>query len=292
MKNVLLIITISMAGLLLSGPESRAQLNPLAAQYDNNPYLVNPAMAGASGGIRVYGGIRQQWTRISGTPYSQALTAEFALKERAGLGVNIWNDQAGLIKTTRVTGTYAYHLPLDDANRKLHFGLAFGMENRRLMNEQVYGDPDDPSIIRFNEKGAYLDGDFGIAYTDDNLSLHAALPNLNALFRSNQDLYADRSSFYAAASYRYRTGGGAGLEPQLAVRGIHGHRNIIDAGLHVSLIDDQLLFTGLYHSSQNATFGMGMNFRSLSVLGSYTTETPHLQGYTSGNFELGIGYRF
>ena len=61
-----------MAGLLLSGLNGRAQLNPLSAQYFNNPYLVNPAMAGASGGIRVYGGIRQQWTRISGTPASRS----------------------------------------------------------------------------------------------------------------------------------------------------------------------------------------------------------------------------
>ncbi|HEY0895252.1 MAG TPA: PorP/SprF family type IX secretion system membrane protein [Sphingobacteriaceae bacterium] len=291
MKNTFLRLAICAAAMLISAMDSRAQLNPLSAQYFSNPYLANPAMAGASGGIRVFGGIRQQWTRLSGTPYSQALTAEFAVGDKTGLGLNLWNDEAGLLKTTRLTGTYAYHVPLNDGSRKLHFGLAFGMVNRRLMNEHFYGDPDDPTISRFNEKGAYLDGDFGVAYTDDRLSLHAAIPNLNGLFRNDRALYADRSAYYISAGYRYRAGG-AGIEPQVAFRGIHEHKNIVDAGVRVALINDQLLFTGIYHTSRNATFGMGLNFRALSVLGSYTSETPGLQGYTSGNFELGVGYRF
>jgi type IX secretion system PorP/SprF family membrane protein len=294
MKNWFFKIALPGMCLLLLGfsRSSRAQLNPLSAQYYNNSFLANPAMAGASGSIKVFAGMRQQWSQISGAPFSQALTAEFALKDRAGLGINLWNDRAGLIKTTRVTGSYAYHLPLNDNNRKLHFGVAVGVANRRLMNELVYGDPDDPTINRFNEEGAYIDGDFGMAYTDDKFSVHGAIPNLNSFLSRDQALYVDRASYYASISYKYQYGAGAIVQPQIAFRGIHGHSNIVDAGINISLINDQLLFTGMYHSSQNATFGMGMNFRSLSVLGSYTTETPNLRGYTSGNFELGIGYQF
>lgn len=272
--------------------ESKGQLNPLSAQYYTNQYLANPAMAGASGGIRVFGGLRQQWSMISGSPYSQALTAEFAVKEKAALGVNLWNDQAGLIKTTRIMGTYAYHLPLNDENQKLHFGLSVGYSSQRLMNEKVYGDPDDLSVIRFNDRGGYIDGDFGIGYTDNKFSIQAAIPNLNSFLKRDMASFTDRSTYYASVSYRYQYGPSAGVEPIIAFRGVHGHSNIVDAGVNVSLINNQLLFTGIYHSSQSATFGLGMNFQSLSFLGSYSTETTDLRGYTSGNFELGVGYRF
>lgn len=277
---------------LLNGTTAPAQLNPLSAQYYNNEYLANPAMAAASGGIKVFGGLRQQWSMISGTPYSQAVTAEFAVKEKAGLGLSLWNDQAGLIKTTRLMGSYAYHLPLNDENQKLHFGLSVGLASQRLMQEKLYGDPDDPTVARFNDEGMYVDGDFGVAYTDNKFSIQAAIPNLNSFLKRDQDNITDRSTYYASVSYKYAYGPAAGIEPLLAFRGVRGHSNIVDAGINVSLINNQLLFTGMYHSSQNATFGLGMNYRSLSFLGSYTTETSALRGYTSGNFELGVGYQF
>ncbi|HEY0897822.1 MAG TPA: PorP/SprF family type IX secretion system membrane protein [Sphingobacteriaceae bacterium] len=291
MKKFILNSFLLIGAVLLNSTVTRAQLNPLSAQYYSNEYLANPAMAAASGGIKVFGGLRQQWSMISGTPFSQAVTAEFALKEKAGLGLNLWNEQAGLIKTTRLMGSYAYHLPLNNENQKLHFGLSLGVASQRLMNEKLYGDPDDPTVGRFNDEGMYVDGDFGVAYTDNKFSIQAAIPNLNSFLKRDQNNITDRSTYYAAVSYRYAYGPTAGIEPKLAFRGVQGHTNIVDAGVNVSLISNQLLFTGMYHSSQNATFGLGMNFRSLSFLGSYTTETSALRGYTSGNFEIGVGYR-
>lgn len=266
-----------------------AQLNPLGAMYFQNQYLANPAIAGMNG-LKLSMGYRKQWSGLPGTPSTQSITADYALTGKAGLGVKVYNERSGLFKHTRAVASYAYHLPLNAADSKLSFGLSLGFMNERISDEDIEGVEQDASVVNFNQRETYVDGDFGLAYTDGNLQIQAALPNLKSVFK--KDLvqgYVDRATFFSAISYNFRAQNslGMGIEPKLVYRGIKGLDNILDIGANLTYAD-RLSFFGMYHTSESASFGLGLRYQSISFSGIYTTTTAALSAYNHGNFEIAL----
>ena len=282
-------------GLLISG-ETKAQLNPLGGIYFQNRYQANPALAGSDSGLTVNLGYRKQWNSIPGAPKTQALTATYGLNEKVGLGLNVYNDEAGLMRRTKVMGSYAYHLPVGAEEQKLSFGLSLGFMNERVGYEDMVGDPNDQNVNRFNQRETFIDGDFGAAYRSNKLTVQAAIPNLKNFFGTDDNANTvDHSLFYTALSYKFyfeQYLDGLGIEPLAAFRGVKGFDNIGDFGANLTFANNAVSLSGMYHTSKSATIGMGVNFRkSISILGIYTTETSALSGYTKGNFEVALKAR-
>jgi len=279
---------------IFSVTEAKAQLYPLGAIYFQNQYLANPAMAGIEEGIRMDMAYRKQWSTLPGAPQTQSLTADYGSEKKVGLGLNIYNDEAGLLKRSRVMATYAYHLPLNQENEKLHFGLSLGIMDERIVNEKIIGSQNDATVGRFNQRKTYLDGDFGIAYTNDRLTLQGSLPNLKTYFNKDQQEggTANRTGFFGAASYKFFLPNiieGMGFEPKVVYRQIRGNKSLADIGTNISLADNIVNVMAFYHTSESATIGMGVKYKSLmQISGLYTTGTSALQGYTNGNFELNV----
>lgn len=276
---------------IFTGSNSYAQLNPLAAQYYSNRFLINPAYAGSTDGIKVNAAYRKLWSNVPGSPLTQSITADYG-KGKVGVGLNVYNESAGLQRQTRVTGTYAYHLQLGEEQQQLHFGISLGFMSQRLENSDIYGNPNDPMVGQYNDRKTYLDGDFGIAYTSGTFSLQASIPNLKSVLKKDVIKLADVTTFYAASSYHFKLTEGAegiDLEPMVAYRGVQGFDNIWDAGAQLEIANQQVFITGMYHSTKNATFGLGMDFKKkYLVSGNYTTQTSALSGYTNGSFELNL----
>ena len=270
----------------------KAQLNPLATQYFQNQYLFNPAMAGINEGLNVNVSLRKQWSSIPGAPFTQAASADYLLN-RAAFGVNVYNDQSGLLRSTRAVATYAYHIPLGENNQKPNFGLSAGVLNQRVATDQIIGDEGDLSVARYNDRRNFLDGDFGASYTSNGLNVQAALPNLRSVFnQDNLNYTVDRSLYFTAVSYRFNFGEEAintmGLEPKVCFRGVKGYNNIVDAGANLTLANNQLSLQAMYHSTKSTTFGFGLNKNTYSILAFYTTETSAISNYTNGDFELSL----
>lgn len=268
-----------------------AQLNPLSSQYYTNRYVINPAFAGASNGLRINGAYRKLWDNVPGAPVTQNLTADYGFG-KVGIGLNMSNESAGLQRQTRIVGSYAYHLPLNANNQQLHFGLSVGFMNQRLENADLYGNPNDPMVGLYNDRKTYLDGDFGIAYTSDKLSIEGSLPNLKSFFKKDVIKLADVATFYTAISYKIALSkgmDGIDLEPKIAYRGVKGFDNIFDLSAQAWIANKQVFLMGVYHSSENATFGIGVDFkRKYLISGMYTTQTSALSAYTNGSFELNL----
>ena len=273
------------------GSTAKAQLNPLAAQYYTNQYLINPAMAGADQGLRFNAAYRKLWSNVPGSPLTQNITADYGFN-KVGLGLNVYNESEGLQRQTRVVGTYAYHLKMNNEDNQLHFGVSIGFMSQRLENSDIYGNPNDPGVGQYNDRKTYLDGDFGLAYTTKKLTVQASIPNLKSVLKKDVIKLADVSTFYAAASYRLNLSEGENgfdLEPKVAYRGVQGYDNIWDAGAQLEIANKQVFLTALYHSTENATFGLGMDFRKKYLIsGNYTTQTSALSKYTNGSFELNL----
>lgn len=285
---------ILLIGLLCTSMFTKAQLGPLSAQYFQNPYLSNPAMAGFNQGLELSMSYRNQWSKIPGAPEQQALTLSYG-KNRTGWGVNLYLDKAGLQRQLRALASYAYHLPIS-TEQTLHFGLSVGISQQRLSLEDIVGNPNDLSAQRYNHRKAYLDGDFGVAYTYSGFKVEAALSNLDRFVRTTREKnMVDIATFYAATSYRFHFSADQSLElePKIAYRGIKGFDSIVDVGTAFWFEDGQLMLSGLYHSNNSATFGVGMDFKKkYHLLATYTTQTSALGNYTNGIFEIGLGISF
>ena len=268
-----------------------AQLNPLSSQYYTNRYVINPAFAGANNGLRINGAYRKLWDNVPGAPVTQNLTADYGFG-KVGIGLNMSNESAGLQRQTRIVGSYAYHLPLNANNQQLHFGLSVGFMNQRLENADIYGNPNDPMVGLYNDRKTYLDGDFGVAYTSDKLSIEGSLPNLKSFFKKDVIKLADVATFYTAISYKITLSEGMEgieVEPKVAYRGVKGFDNIFDLSAQAWIANKQVFLMGVYHSSENATFGIGVDFkRKYLISGMYTTQTSALSAYTNGSFELNL----
>lgn len=269
----------------------KAQLNPLTAQYYTNQYLINPAFAGAGNGLKVNAAYRKLWNNVPGSPLTQNLTADYGF-EKVGLGLTVNNESAGLQRQTRVVGSYAYHLKMGEEGQRLNFGVSIGFMSQRLENSDIYGNPNDPMVGQYNDRKTYLDGDFGVAYTSEKLSIEAAIPNLKSVLKKDVIKLADVATFYTAVGYKIRVSEGAegiDVEPKVAFRGVEGFDNIWDAGAQLSIANKQVFLMGMYHSTENATFGLGMDFKKRYLIsGAYTTQTSALSGYTNGSFELNL----
>jgi len=267
----------------------KAQLNPLASQYFQNQYLFNPAMAGLNKGLNINLAYSKQGYGIDGAQTTQAVSADYQM-DKVGLGVNVYNQFAGVFRNTRAMLTYAYHLPLAGNDQKLSFGLSAGVVNNHINIGDVYGDQSDPTLANYNSnKATSVDGDFGIAYTDSKLTVQGTLPNLKSLFKDNGST-AEREVFFTAVSYKLFDPANVSLEPKVAYRQVKGFTNIVDAGANLSFNNDLFILQGLYHSSKSATFGVGYNMAGYALTAYYTTNTSTLSAYSNGDFEVSLKF--
>jgi type IX secretion system PorP/SprF family membrane protein len=267
-----------------------ALLQPSATQYYQNQYLANPAMAGIDSGLHVNAAHRRQWTNINGAPVNTFITADGALG-RSGLGLNILADKAGLINSTRVAFTYAYHLPLSrSGEQQLHFGLSVAINTQHVNYHDLNGDITDPSLSAFNNRSNYFEGEYGMAYTDKHLTLQVALPNARTLFTSEDKGVNGGTILFTGAAYKFNTDGTINsIEPKVCYRAVKGNDGIVDAGVNVTFLDNLLNIMALYQTSKNFTGGVGIKvLQAVSIQAMYTTQTGGIKTYADGSYELGI----
>ncbi|MBO9202877.1 MULTISPECIES: PorP/SprF family type IX secretion system membrane protein [Niastella] len=267
-----------------------ALLQPSATQYYQNQYLANPAMAGIDSGLHVNAAHRRQWTNIDGAPVNTFITADGALG-KSGLGLNIFNDKAGLLNRTRVAFTYAYHLPITTSGeQQLHFGLSVAINTQRASYHDINGDISDPALSAYNNRSNYFEGEYGMAYTDKHLTLQVALPNARTLFTGDDKGVNGGTILFTGAAYKFTTDGAiSSIEPKVCYRAIKGNDGIVDAGVNVAFLDNLLNLTALYQTSKNFTAGVGVKIlKTVGIQALYTTQTGGIKTYADGTYELGI----
>lgn len=285
----LLTAGITRQGMAQSLSNAQALLEPSGTQYFQNEYLSNPAMAGIDSGLHLNAAYHRQMGGVDGAPVTKYFTADGNIGKRVGLGLNVFNDVAGLINRSRVAVSYAYHLPLTDRGQELHFGLSLALNVQRIDYQKLNGDPNDPSVSSFNRRDDYFEGEYGMAYTDKHLTVQAALPNIRGLVKGD-NLGADGGViFITAAAYRFTPEGAlSSLTPKVTYRGVRGYKNILDAGVNAGFLDNLLSVMAMYHTTKSLTTGIGVDIRKTVVFQvMYTTQTGGVKTYTDGSLEIG-----
>jgi type IX secretion system PorP/SprF family membrane protein len=277
---------------LLAPMGSGAQVNSLGSIYFNNQYLLNPALSAVNPGLTLNLDFRRPVNPVQGYTNIQSLTGEYQLIPTMGVGLQVYHQEVGLFREINAKGTYSYHLALGNRGQILHFGLSAGIKRLQLGSDN--GDPGDPLVAEFNDRGVEFDGDFGVAYTDSRISLQATVLGLPGYFNSNQAERAARSMLFAGASYKFKfgpEGNTVGFEPKICMHVAKNIDPVYDFGGNVAFIDGKLNFFGMFHSTNRVTLGFGVNVKSrFALMGVYSTESSAFQSYTGGIFELGLKY--
>lgn len=274
--------------------QAYGQLNPMGSLYFQNQYLANPAMAGIEQGLQVNAAYKVQWTSVDGAPSMQAVTATYgATDKKIGIGLNFYNENAGVLSRTAIKGTYSYHLPLNDHQSFIDFGVSAGIMNEWIDFDKVIGDLTDQSLSLFNRRSLYADGDFGVNYRNEKITIQGSLPNIKRFF--NKDLSKngiDRSLYMAAISYKFDNRIYS-VEPKLMYRGVEKYKDIIDLAAQFQCWEDKLMANAVYHSTGSITLGVGTFYqKQLHILCLYTSGTSNLRKYSNGEFELALQYYF
>jgi type IX secretion system PorP/SprF family membrane protein len=165
-------------------------------QYLFDRYLLNPAACGSNGFSTVGLTVKDQWVGFSGAPFNQVLTGQTRLSreglfgshstkrkvggyspENVGLGIMLFNDVRGPIRTTGGQFTYAYHAPTNPG-QQLSFGLSINLFQLSLNRNKMTTEYEDTYLNTSNLKGWVPDATFGIHYAAHKYYAGASVSNL------------------------------------------------------------------------------------------------------------------
>ena len=184
--------------LLLSG-SAMAQQEPAFSQYFFNLLNINPAYAGTRDYFSGTLITRNQWVGMDGGPTTQSLGVHMALpKTNTGLGLQIYHDVAGPIKTTGLSATYAYRI-LVNPNTHISFGITGSLAGLSLSGSEIHiNNQYDKAFSTNNSSAMVPDADFGVYLYKSNLFLGASMTHLlQSNFRIN-----DAAGNHSAKYYR------------------------------------------------------------------------------------------
>jgi type IX secretion system PorP/SprF family membrane protein len=194
---VLICLAIALAGLCstVSGQQSQP-----FTQYLFSRFLLNPAACGADGYTSVGLTIKDQWTGFTKAPSNQTLIGQVRLPreglfgtrrrsaggfnpENVGIGVALFNDIRGPIRTTGGQFTYAYHI--EDRYGQLSFGLTASLFQLHINRNKIDTELGYDTYIDGNKLSNLIpDASFGMHYTTKNYYAGFSASNLFQSFLS------------------------------------------------------------------------------------------------------------
>lgn len=278
---------IALLAFLFAAKPLVAQINPLDAQFFQNPYIANPALAGNKAGARLALLYRSQWSTIPGLPSTRNLSFDGRAGKKIGLGLNVYNENSGNLSNTKVQGSYAFHAPVGKNGEELHFGLNLNLLKGNYDIEGAIGDPNDQNLLQYNDRKTAFDADFGLAYTGKRLNFDLVFYGLKSRFNKDQAYEADFNTLYLATGYSFPLKSW-NLNAKIAYRGVKNYTDIMDYGFELRSSSDEFGFTGIYHDNKSTTLGLSYNHqKKFEITGFYNTVRP-ADNYANGTFELAL----
>lgn len=202
MKAKILILAVVFS---LASTDSKAQQDPVYSQYMFNMLTINPAYAGSRDVLSVTATHRKQWLGINGSPTTQVLTGDAAIaNKRMGVGLQLYNDEIGIVKNTGVGGIYSYRIRLRTGI--LSMGLKVGI-NRFIADYasvELSGLPTDQAFAQTQNKFQTTFG-AGLYYNTDRFYISFSVPQLGGMKKvystNGINTFQLNNSFYLAAGY-------------------------------------------------------------------------------------------
>ena len=163
--------------LILSGNLFSQQM-PVYSQYFINGFVINPAMAGSDGTLKIQVTARDYAIGISEGPKTYTVSGNGRLLRQSagvrngktssrsgnvGMGGMIYSDCNGLVNRTGIQYTYAYHLEITGS--QLSFGLSGSLSQTRIDAQKLDFNSYEPLLQNgFNNRAFVPDASLGVFY--------------------------------------------------------------------------------------------------------------------------------
>jgi len=292
------LITTGLA--ILATVSANAQQLPLFSQYYYNRFIYNPAFTGVESQSSAYLIHHSQWKDIPGSPVTYALTVDGPVaKNKIGLGLSLFNDQAGIFNRSGLYSSYSYRFSLA-TDHDLTLGLSAGViDNKVDFSNAEAKDINDPLLYGQMQRKVTVDANFGIAYMWKDLNVGVSMPQLlgNKInyTETNTNVYTTlRRHLIASVSYDVTLSESAEIDfyPSVMMRYVKGAPVQFDINANFSWKD--MLRAGIsYRFDYAIGFNIGAKLNK-NLIAGYTYEYVYtsLNSYSGGGHEVMLGFTF
>ena len=150
--------------------------------FNDNAWVVNPALTGTRPVSIVSGSFRKQWTSVRKSPLTGFIGWNSGYpKKNIGFGAYVFDDETGPNALTGFSGVVSYHIKFgenyyqfhsDRGPKVLSFGLGISAVYYRLnLRNSVIDNPDDPILSQNLGQKVFPDASFGVHFDMGNFLL-------------------------------------------------------------------------------------------------------------------------
>lgn len=263
------------------------------SQYMLNPYLINPAAAGTNERLNVATSFRQQWSGFNDAPRTQMLSFNMLAGKNMGVGAVLYNDITGPLRNIGFTGSYAYHLDIND-NSKISFGLSLSLTQHVLdANSFVLNDEVDATLNTGNMRSLNPDASFGIQYYGKNYHIGIATPQLieNKYKFGNdfEEINRHVRHYYLTGAYRFEINPDFEIEPSTLLK--YAPAAPFQFDINARLIYSQSMWVGVSYRDRASLVAMvGMERSQFKIGYSYDYVISNIRNYSGGTHELYLSF--
>lgn len=291
--------TIALMFLISIYTESKAQQDAMYTQYMFNSLAINPAYAGSRNVISSTLLYRNQWTGIDGAPETTTFTIDAPISDnRIGLGLQIFNDQLGISKTTGAVISSAYRIRMDKAT--LSFGLQGGISSFRsnfTSVNNVDGSGIDPAFTE-NVNATQFNFGTGVYYNSDKFFVGVSVPTLvpnriskNSTANTNNPSRQEMHLFITSG-YVFDLNEDFKFKPSFLVKAVRGAP--IEGDLNATIWIKEFLGIGAQYRTNADVSGLleVQVSQQLRFGYAYDHSVTNLRNFNSGSHEVMLRYEF
>lgn len=284
-------ITTSFFWILLTVSRVFAQQETFQAQFYQNTFIINPAMAGIEGGLNLNSNFNYALVGMEGSPMLTSISADAPLHPRVAGGIQIKGGTQGIFQNYQAKLSAAYLLPLteDTEHHHIRLGLSVGYGGSNINTSKIYSvNPASYSEARMS----YAAVDVGVAYILERFTAQLVAPNIFFNRLEENQKTANLSLLYVATSYDFSPKYASyGIGPFLGFRKFSTMANVFDIGGRAHIQDGRIMLSYLYHTNNSSTIGMNFLHNEGVTFSFYATSYHSANQFLSNNaFEVGVAY--
>ncbi len=237
-----------------------AQEDPTNRQYLFNLLNINPAYAGARGGLSITTGFRKQWAGVPGSPQTSIFSVDGSLNEHhMGVGVQLYKSSLGLEKTTGINASFATHLNFAE-DEFLSLGLQAGLMNYRIDRTSVALPFQDDPAFQFNTNVVMPTAGVGVYYQRPGFYASFSAPSLLVSTVKVDKIISINSPSIGNMQLLFTTGITANMgdafqiKPSVYLRWIRG--KVFDVHINSSIWYKDLISVGASYRADDAVLGI------------------------------------
>lgn len=286
--------------LILTGQNSQQY-----SLYALNPASFNPAATGMDENIVLSGGVRNQWSGLSGSPLSQHLNIQMGAEPLSGgLGLFFEQEQLGSTRGSKLGLSYAYNYYLNRDSR-LRIGLTAywqdfsvdgtlvrtpgGLYEGGILNHQ------DGLFSEGNMQGSNYNTDLGVLYQNKKLIVGLSILNLAEGTKVLDGLnVVSGRSYYLYLANSFDLGRRMEITPNILLKSVLSQSQL-DAGVKISY-NDNIVFGASFRGYSSLSVDSVVPFigyyfgERVSLYYSYDIGISALKTVHGGSHELFIRY--